>query len=114
MIQDCNENDIIKLPSIDSIMNEIIIKNSYQKNFGIIKYNYDFIEKELASKILPQIKKFVSNNENCLRYVIYQFEGFRGNKSNIITKFNEKYKPNKLSNKEIQIIFNHNLNMHKY
>ena len=111
MIQDCNENDIIKLPSLDSIMNEIIIKNSYQKNFGIIRYNYDLIEKELAAKILPQIKKFVSNNENCLRYVIYQFEGFRGNKSNIITKFIEKYKPSKLSKEEIQIIFNKNDNI---
>ena len=113
MIQDCNENDIIKLPSIDSIMNEIIIKNSYQKNFGIIKYNYDFIEEELASKILPQIKKFVSNNENCLRYVIYQFEGFRGNKSNIITKFLEKYKPNKLSKEELQIIYEYNLTINE-
>ena len=93
MIQDCSENDIIKFPSKIKIMDEIIIKNSYQINYGLIGYNYDLIEKELASIILPQIKKFVSQNDKCLRYVIYQFEGFRGNKSNIITKFIEKYEP---------------------
>ena len=108
MIQDCDESDIIKLPSIEDIMNNII-KNSYQKNFGVIIYNYDLIEKELASKYLPQIKKFVSENDKCLRYVIYQFEGFRGNQSNILTQFIEKYKPKELKQEELQIIFNYQI-----
>jgi hypothetical protein len=106
MIQDCSENDIIKFPSKIKIMDEIIIKNSYQINYGLIGYNYDLIEKELASIILPQIKKFVSQNDKCLRYVIYQFEGFRGNKSNIITKFIEKYEPKELTEEEMLIIQN--------
>ena len=42
-----------------------------------------------------------------MRYVIYQFEGFRGNQSNIITQFIEKYKPDKLIDEEIKIIFNY-------
>ena len=113
MIQDCSESDIIKLPSIDEIMNDIIIKNSSQKNFGVIIYNYDSIEKELASKYLPQIKKFISKSDTCLRYVIYQFEGFRGNKSNIITKFLEKYKPMELSSEELQIIFRYEKSVQK-
>ena len=113
MIQDCSESDIIKLPSIDEIMNDIIIKNSSQKNFGVIIYNYDSIEKELASKYLPQIKKFISKSDICLRYVIYQFEGFRGNKSNIITKFLEKYKPMELSSEELQIIFRYEKSVQK-
>ena len=108
MIQDCDESDIIKLPSIDDIMGDII-KHSYQKNFGVIIYNYDLIEKELASKYLPQIKKFVSESESCLRYVIYQFEGFRGNQSNIITQFIEKYKPAQLKQEELQVIFNYEI-----
>ena len=112
MIQDCNENDIIKFPDKEYIMNEIIIKNSYQKNYGVIIYNYQLIEEELASKILPSIKKFISNNETCLRYVTYQFEGFKGNKSNIITKFNDKYKPMDLSPKELAIIYNYKIKVH--
>ena len=110
MIQDCSEDDIIKFPSKKDIMNEIIIPNSYQKNFGIIIYNYELIEEELASIILPSIKKFNSDNENCLRYVIFQFEGFRGNKSNIMTKYIEKYKPKELNNEELEIILNYKNN----
>ena len=106
-IQDCSKNDIIIFPSIEEVMNDIIIKNSYQKNYGVIIYNYELIEEELAFLILPSIKKFVSDNENCLRYVIYQFEGFRGNKSNIITRYIEKYKPKELNNDELKIIFNY-------
>ena len=107
MIQDCKEDDIVKLPKIKDIMNDIIIKNSYQKNYGIIIYNYELIEEELASMILPSIKKFVSDNNTCLRYIVYQFEGFRGNKSNIITRFIEKYNPKELNNEELQIILNY-------
>ena len=108
MIQDCNENDIIKFPSGDEIMNDIIIKNSYQKNFGLIYYDFNMIEEELASNILPLIKKFFSDNDNnCLRYVIYQYEGFRGNKSNIITNFIEKYNSRELTIDELKIIFNY-------
>ena len=113
MIQDCNENDIIKFPPINEIMNNIIIKNSYQKNYGVIFYNYQLIEEELSSIVLPSIRRFISDNENCLRYVIYQFEGFRGNKSNIITNFIDKYKPKKLNNEELKIIYNYKNNCEK-
>ena len=107
MIQDCNENDIINFPSNEEFMNDIIIHNSYQKNFGIIQYNFGLIEEELASIILPQIKKFNSNDDNCLRYVIYQYEGFRGNKSNIITMYIQKYKTRELTDEELRIILNY-------
>ena len=110
MIQDCTENDILQFPSIKQIMNENIIKNTYRKDYGIIYYNYELIEEELASLILPSIKRFVSDNENCLRYVIYQFEGFRGNKSNIITRFIDKYRPKELNNDELKLILNYRNN----
>ena len=106
MIQDCTESDIIKFPSNKDIMNNIIIKNSYQKNYGVIHYNYQLIEEELASKILPSIKRFISNNDKCLRYIIYQFEGFRGNKSNIMTQYIEKYRTRELNTEELKIIKN--------
>ena len=104
MIQDCQESDIIKLPHLKDVMNNIIIKNSYQKNYGVIHYNYDLIEDELAAEILPSIKKFVSDNNTCLRYIVYQFEGLRGNKSNIMTIFIEKYRARELTDKELEII----------
>ena len=109
MIQDCSEDDIIKFP-MKNIVNDIITENSYQKNYGIIFYNYDLIEEQLASIILPSIKKLISDNENCLRYVIFQFEGFRGNKTNIITKYIEKYKTKELNNEELEIILNYKNN----
>ena len=107
MIQDCQESDIIKLPHLKDVMNNIIIKNSYQKNYGVIHYNYNLIEDELASEILPSIKKFVSDNDTCLRYIVYQFEGFRGNKSNIMTIFIEKYRARELTDEELEIIMNY-------
>ena len=106
MIQDCTESDIIKFPSNKEIMNDIIIKNSYQNNYGVIHYYYQLIEEELASKILPSIKRFISNNDKCLRYIIYQFEGFRGNKSNIMTQYIEKYRTRELNTEELKIIKN--------
>jgi hypothetical protein len=107
MIQDCNESDIIKFPPINEVMNNNIIKYSYQKNYGVIFYNYELIEEELSSIILPSIKRLISDNEKCLRYVTYQYEGFRGNKSNIITRFIEKYKPKELDIEELKIIYNY-------
>ena len=104
MIQECNENDIVLLPSNNDLMNNYILKNTLKKKYGIIDYNFKLIEEELASDILPNIKKFVSNKDKCLKYVIYQYEGFRGNKNNIITMFNEKYERKELKEEENSLI----------
>ena len=112
MIQDCNQSDIIILPSPDDLMQNYILKNSYKKKYGIIDYNFQLIEEELASEILPNIKKFISDNDKCLKYVIYQYEGFRGNKDNIITIFNEKFKRKELTKDEAKSIINY-LNNHE-
>ena len=101
MIQDCNENDLIKIIYPEDLMKNYIIQYSNKKKYGIIDYNYRLIEEELAKDILPNIKKFVSDNDKCLKYVIYQYEGFRGNKDNIITIFNEKYERKELTKDEI-------------
>ena len=107
MIQDCNDNDIIVLPTDDNLMKNYILKNSDKKKYGIIDYNFKLIEEELASEILPNIKKFISEDDKCLKYVVYQYEGFRGNKDNIITIFNEKYKRKELSKDEANSILNY-------
>ena len=95
MIQDCSESDIIKLPSIDEIMNDIIIKNSSQKNFGVIIYNYDSIEKELASKYL----------ESCdwdeTKAVNKFFSKSKGESPQTYNKINERININNSNNNNI-------------
>ena len=105
MIQDCNKNDLIKAITPEDMMNKYILKNAKIKKYGIIEYNYKLIEEELAIDILPNIKKFVSDDDKCLKYVVYQYEGFRGNKDNIITTFNEKYERKELNEEEIAKIY---------
>ena len=100
MIQDSHKEDIISLPSPGDLFEKYVIKNTYQKKYDLFDYNFEIIEEELAENILPNIKKFVSDNNKCLKYVVYQYEGFRGNKENIITIFNAKYKRKYLSKEE--------------
>ena len=104
MIQDSNEDCIIKLPSKDDLIPKYILKNVNQNKYGILIYNFKLIEEELASDILPNIRKYVSDNDKCLKYVVYQYEGFRGNKDNIITIFNEKYERKELTEEENLLI----------
>jgi len=102
MIQDCEEENILNLPSLDNNKNkdmnlmEIVINNSFRKDNEVI-YDYDEIENELASFILPKIKSF--NLE--FRKVIYQYECFVGDRSSIIISFIEKYQQRELNNKEL-------------
>ena len=105
MIQDSNNKDIIKLPSKEYFMNNYILKNINNKD-GMIEYNLNLIEEELVLNILPNKKKFV-NNDNCLKYVVYQYECFRGNKHFLIKEFNEIYERKKLNNNEIELIINY-------
>jgi hypothetical protein len=141
MAQDCNKDEIIDLPSFDDDNNleinnfdndielnydkdnnnynndkidlmKIIISNSYYYKNNYMEYNFDSIEDILASNILPRIKSFYSE-ENCLRTVIYQYEGFRGNKNNNINKYIEKYEQRKLSEEEINIVVDYILKAQK-
>ena len=93
MIQDVQKNEIIDLDKINSdVLNDILVKNSIPDIFGNLKYdnhldynnlcvfeyNFENIEKELGSILLPGLRKFKDE----LRFVTYKYEGFRGNKSN--------------------------------
>ena len=107
MIQDCEEDQILKLPTLENIISlrkdkkfdlfEIILNNSRRKG-NIIIYDYDEIEDELASYILPNIKAFKSE----FRKVIYQYECFVGDRSSIIINFMEKYQQRELNEIELK------------
>ena len=104
MIQKCNPNEIIILPTKDELMKDYILKNATSKHFGIVDYNYRLIEEELSENILPKIKKFNSEKNKCLKFVVYQYENLQGTNNNIIIIFNEKFKREKLSKDEIELI----------
>ena len=135
MIQDCNKDEIIKLPLFDDDIDnknkeenklnndmdnnddndkekinimKIIIDNSYYYDNNYMEYNFDSIEDTLASLILPKIKRFYSpqDSEKYLRTVVYQYEGFRGN----ITEYLEKYQQRKLTEVELNIVINFIIN----
>ena len=119
MIQDATFNEIIDLNKINNdVLNDIIVKNTIPNIFNNLKtekklnfdnirsfeHDYENIEKELGSLLLPGLRKFKSDD---LRFVTYKYEGFRGNKSSIITNFNEKYPQRELNKDQIQYIFNY-------
>ena len=118
MIQDCEEEYILELPTLDSNFKptkekqfnlyEIILDNSSRKDNKIL-YNYDEIEDELASNILPKIKAFKTE----YRKVIYQYECFVGDRSSIIITFMERYPQRELNDKELQNVIKYILDKKK-
>ena len=115
MIQDVQKSEIIDLDKInEDVINDIIVKNSIPDIFGNLKaenqlnfnnlcsfeHNYENIERELGGILLPGLRKFKDE----IRFVTYKYEGFRGNKSSIITTFNEKYPQKELNKEQIKYI----------
>ena len=118
MIQDASINEIIDLDRINkNILSDIVVKNTIPNIFNLYKtekkidflnmnsfeHNYENIEKEIGSLLLPGLRKFKSDE---LRFITYKYEGFRGSKSSIITNFNEKYPQRELNSEQIKYIFN--------
>ena len=106
-LQDCQEEQILNLPSFEKENNtnlmKIILDNSLRNDNKII-YNYEQIENELASSILPEIKKFKLDAFN---KVNYKDEYNTEDKDNIVIKFNKYYPQRNLTDKELDIIFNY-------
>ena len=117
LIQDATFNEIIDLNRINNdVLRDIIVKNSVPNIFSSLRsekkidydnirtFEHDFenIERELGSLLLPGLRSF--NNEE-IRFIMYKYEGFRGKKSSIITNFNEKYPQRELSKEQIKYIF---------
>ncbi len=118
MIQDATLNEIIDLNRINKdILTDIIVKNSIPNIFHSLKtdkkidyynirtfeHDYENIERELGNLLLPGLKRFKPDE---IRFIMYRYEGFRGNKSSIITNFNEKYPQKELNKEQVKYIFN--------
>ena len=113
-IQNAKKNEALNFDAARKDFIKIIYENTKRNIFGIdnnINYTnyqqliYDFasIEKDLGEMILPGKVKF--NNYEKLKFVTYNFEGFRGNKSNVLIDFSEKYKQEPLSLENKQTIY---------
>ena len=87
-------NDLIRSCSMRNIL-EKGNKINYEK-YNEIEYNYDFIEEELAKKILPGKKKF----KNTIKFMTYLYEGFRGGNSEILNEYIAKYPSRELNKME--------------
>ena len=113
-IQNAKKNEVLNFDKINESFIEIIFENSKRNifmednkinylNYKQFVYDFESIEKMLGEILLPGKVKF---NEN-LKFVTYCFEGFRGNKSSLMTNFEEKYNKSKpLSNEKKTIIYN--------
>ena len=118
-VQDANEEDVININSdTKKLVKDMIFQYSMRdifKNGQIdfkefkrsIKFDFDSIENELARKILPGVKQFISSDANePIKFISYLYETFRSNRSSIITNYNMKYKPRKLTFEEEKLLYN--------
>ena len=119
-IQDANESDIINIDEkIYDFLNNLILscsvrnifningKEIYYKNYNDIIYDYDLIEEELGKLLLPGIKKFKKDK---IKFITYLFEGFRGQNTSVLIRYNEKYQQKELNEEEkfaIKIMLKH-------
>ena len=118
-VQEANDNDILSIGKYkeNKFMEHLLFKYIYRNcfdidKFGILKmdyfnydnYTYDFdkMEIELGKILLVGKKQFIikEDDKNYLNFITYRFEGFRNNKSSIITEFNAKYKSRELTQQE--------------
>ena len=113
-VQNAKKNDILDFDDIDNSFVEIIYENSRRNilkedksinymNYKQYIYDFDAIEKFLGECLLPEKVKF--NSTDNLRYITYCFEGFKGNKSSILSDFINKYPQVPLSLENRKIIF---------
>ena len=113
-IQECENEEILYLPSFEDKENDniyienfnlmkIIIDNSLRRDNKIV-YIFEEIENELASFILPKIKKLKENEFN---KVNYKGECLIEDNDNIIFKYIEKYPQREIKDDEAKIIYDY-------
>ena len=112
--QAAKKDDVVSLEfnnsiyhSFNDLLTQFSIKNCFTKdckindgNYKQIKFDFEAIELELGKIILPG-KRLFSTNQN---FVIYGFEGYRGDKSSVIQNFEEKYSQEDLKDEEKAIL----------
>ena len=112
-IQDATDEEIINIDdNVYKILNDLVeecsMRNIFNdnddeiiyKNYNDIKYNYDYIEEELAKYVLPGLKKFKSK----IKFITFLYEGFRGENSCILIDYTNKYDQRELTNEEKKYI----------
>ena len=108
------KNETLNFDNVNESFMEIIFDNSQRNiftqnnqvnylNYKQFIYDFDSIEKNLGEKLLPGKVKF--NGTAGLKFVTYSFEGFRGNKTSVLSDFAQIYKPKPLINENKQKIY---------
>ena len=113
-VQNAKNNEALNFDKANEDLMDIIYNNSKRNiftmenkinylNYKQFNYDFDSIESNLGELILPGKVKF--NGCDHLRFVTYNFEGFRSNKSNILSDFSKIYKSEPLSLENKQRIY---------
>ena len=95
-VQNAKKNSILNFDEVNETFNDIIFANSKRNiftnndeinyfNYKQIIYDYESIERILGEMILPGKVRF--NETENLRFVTYEFEAFRGDKTSILCDF---------------------------
>jgi hypothetical protein len=113
-VQKAKKNEALNFDKLDEIFMDVIYENCKRNifrenntinymNYKQYIYNFDAIEKYLGEILLPGKVKF--NDHEKLKFVTFCFEGFRGNKSSVLSDFADKYKQKQLSQENKQLIY---------
>ena len=114
-VQNAKKNEALNFDTANKEFIEMIYDNCKRNifrednsinymNYKQYIYDFDSIEKNLGELILPGKVKF--NGHEQLKFVTYCFEGFRGNKSSVLSDFSGKYKQKPLNIETKQNIYN--------
>ena len=98
-VQNAKKNEALNFDTANKEFTEMIYENCKRNifrednsinymNYKQYIYDFDSIEKILGKLILPGKVKFNSHEQ--LKFVTYCFEGFRGNKSSVLSDFEGK------------------------
>ena len=80
-------------------------------DYNSFEYDFESIEEELGKILLPGVCEF--DGEDNLNFIIFWSEGFRGGRSEILSKFYMKYPQKDLNNDEKENIINYTNKMNK-
>ena len=114
-VQNAKQNDVLNFDEMEQKLIGQIFENSKRnifkmenkvsyQNYRQFLYDFDSMERVLGKIILTGKVKFKSDKD--FRFVTYNLEGFRGNKSSVFTDFIEQYQPIELTDQIKQKIYN--------